>query len=161
MKKIQLSQGQFALVDDDVFEKLNVKKWYAHWNFHTKSYYALRNARTSGGKRCSIYMHRQIVAVPPGLMVDHSNHDSLDNQKTNLRIVTNAQNTRNRRGPNRYSKTGVRGITQSPNGKKYRAQIGVSGEIKYLGLFDTPELASATYKKANRLYYGEYGGACS
>src|SRR3990167_8879798 len=49
----------------------------------------------------TIPMHRQLMGLKRGerLVVDHINHDWLDNRKANLRVCTRAENMQNRRGP--------------------------------------------------------------
>ena len=69
MKQIKLSQGQFALVDDDDFELLNQYNWFA--NKHRNTFYARRNIRLSPTKRTAIQMHRVIVDCPVEKMIDH------------------------------------------------------------------------------------------
>lgn len=97
MKKIPLTQGQYALVDDDDYERVNAFKWYAHYSHRTKSYYATRKTPRPNQKH--IYMHRFIIETPKGMLCDHINGDTLDNRKVNLRNCTNAQNLMNRKAP--------------------------------------------------------------
>lgn len=152
MKTIPLSQGQCAIVDDDDFDPLMKFGWYAAWNPNTRSYYAVRNP--------SVRMNRVIMKAVKGDVVDHINHDTLDNRKDNLRIVTRAQNAMNRLGPNKNSKTGVRGVHWHRESRRYAAEIRVDGRQKHLGKFKTIADAAKAYASANRRYYGEHGGAC-
>lgn len=94
MKKIKLSQGKYALVDDKDYEFLNQWKWSAKTNGREIFYaYRKENSRKTGK---TIYMHRIIVNAPKGMDVDHINGDGLNNQRKNLRICTRSQNQRNR-----------------------------------------------------------------
>ena len=91
MKKIKLTQGKFALVDDEDFERVSQYKWTAEKCSKSENYYA-RN-RTINAK-----MHRLIMGVCKSkLVVDHVNHRTLDNRKENLRVCTQKQNLRNRK----------------------------------------------------------------
>jgi len=49
MKKILLTQGQYALVDDADYEELSNFNWYAKWDAHTKSFYAGRYIKIKKG----------------------------------------------------------------------------------------------------------------
>ena len=90
MREILLTKGKVALVDDDIFEKLNQYKW----QYHGKGY-AIRSV-TEHGKNRGILMHREILKTPEGMETDHRNGNKLDNQRCNLRVCTAVQNRRNR-----------------------------------------------------------------
>lgn len=102
MKTIPLTRGKYALVDDGDFEYLNQWKWHAQ--FIKGIWYACRGVRQPKiaigipGKVVRILMHRVITgATGRWEIVDHIDHDGLNNQRHNLRIVTNSQNLRNRK----------------------------------------------------------------
>ena len=57
------------------------------------------------------YMHRFITNAPKNEEPDHINHNTLDNRRSNLRLVTHQQNNEHRNGAYRGNKTGVRGLT--------------------------------------------------
>jgi len=81
MKLIPLKNGGFALVDSIDFDTINKHTW-----FNSKGH-ALRNSWDSKLKRqVTIYMHRQIMKCDKGRIVDHKNHNGLDNQRSNLRL---------------------------------------------------------------------------
>jgi hypothetical protein len=89
MKRIKLTQGKYALVDDEDFESLNKYKWYFHQG------YAIRNTKMKFGKRTTIFMHRIITNCPKGKDVDHINMNGLNNQKYNMRVCKRSQNITN------------------------------------------------------------------
>jgi hypothetical protein len=84
-KLIPLTQGKFAIVDAEDYERLSKYKW--HVDKGDSTYYA---ARGIVGK--NFRMHREILNAPEGLVVDHRNHNGLDNRKKNLRLCTRSQN---------------------------------------------------------------------
>ena len=88
MKRIPLTQGQYALVDGEDYEKLNIHKWYACYRDNTQSYRAVKTIYPDG-RPVQLIMSRYIMGEPKGMQVDHRNHNTLDNQKSNLRICTN------------------------------------------------------------------------
>ena len=144
MKRIPLSQGQYAIVDDKVYVKLSKYKWHALWSKHTQGYYAVRHIRLSNGKYALQLMHRRILGLKYGdkRQGDHIDHDTLDNRRFNIRIVTNQENQQNSR---------AKGYTK--RGSKYEAKITVNGIVIYLGLFNTPAEAHAAYLTAKRIYH--------
>ena len=146
MQRIPLTQGQFALVDDDDFEELSQFKWYAQWNPHTQSFYAMRNIRLTNGKPATERMARRILGLERGdkRQADHLNHQTLDNRRENLRIVTATQNKRNNR---------TKGYSWHKRDKKFHAQIRVNGVRRHLGLYDSPAEARDAYLKAKRVYH--------
>jgi len=75
-RRIRLTQGKYAIVDPEDYERLNKYKW--HVNKGTNTYYACRNFRI-GKKRIGIKMHREIINLPNHLDVDHINRNGLDN----------------------------------------------------------------------------------
>jgi hypothetical protein len=92
--------------------------------------------------RIELCMHRLIMGVPEGWDVDHINGDGLDNRRSNLRIVSRADNLRNRTRLNRNNSSGFRGVRQIANGR-WRATAHHAGKRRALGCFSTPEEASA------------------
>lgn len=143
MKRIVLTQGKVALVDDEDYEKLNQSKWYAQ--NERGIFYALRH---NPGDNAIIRMHREILSLTKGdgKITDHINGDGLDNRKENLRLVTPAQNIMNSK-IRKDSTTGYKGV-HLVNGR-YQASIR-------LGTFDTPEEAARTYDKAAEIFFGRY-----
>lgn len=80
----------------------------------TETYpYALCTHQRDGKER-SVRLHRFIMEAPRGIEVDHINHDTLDNRRENLRLVTKSQNQQNIGGAHRDSRSGVR----IPNSEK-------------------------------------------
>ena len=148
MKKIPLTQGKFALVDDDNYEDISKYKWHVN-----KLGYAVRKPYSGGGK--SFYMHREIMKTPDGFCTDHINQDKLDNRKSNLRICLTSENMANR-GKQKNNTSGFKGVFWSINADRWRAQITHKRKAIHLGLFDTPEDAAKAYNKAAMEIYGEY-----
>ena len=110
MKEIILTQGKVALVDDEDYEMINKFKWF----FHTG--YASTNI-TEKGRQRTIKMHRYILNAQKGFMVDHINHNTIDNRKENLRISTNQQNLFNQKIKNIHlSIRGLVGLKVQKNG---------------------------------------------
>ena len=154
-KLIPLSQNKFAIVDAEDYDRLNNYKWCLTRTPHTN--YAMR--RTKGkrvnGKRVKrkvIMMHRFIMNAPRHLVVDHINHNGLDNRKANLRLCTRAENNRNRRLLlNKSSK--YKGVSWDKQRKLFIACIRCNGKYYNLGRFKSEIKAAKAYdKKAVELF---------
>lgn len=134
-KEIELTQGQVAIVDDNDYKWLSQWKWSAHRE--RGNYYAERNSTTYNGKRHSIKMHREILGLEykDGKYSDHINRVTLDNQRSNLRVVSNAVNTRNH-GEYSNNKSGHNGVIWDKAHNKWQSYIGTDYKLIYLGLYD-------------------------
>ncbi len=144
MKRIPLTQGQFALVDDNDFEQLNKHKWYAQ--ALTYGGFAAVRWQSNG----TVSMHRQIMNAPRGLDVDHKNHNTLDNRRANLRICTRSQNLYNQL-PQKNRTSRYRGVTF--HGGSWEARIKKNRNAIYIGRFPLEiEAAKAYDEKAKELY---------
>lgn len=89
----------------------------------------------------------------PSNDIDHRNGDSLNNRWGNLREATAAENNRNRK-PRRHS-TDLKGVSRYRDGR-FMAQIRVAGRPRFLGYFNTPEEAHASYAAAAHEHHGDF-----
>ena len=158
MKRIPLTQGQFALVDDGDFRRFGNFKWYAAWDRKRQEFRAVRGIKKNG-KVKTVRLHRAIMGAKNWSMkVDHINHNPLDNRRDNLRVCTHTENCRNRRGPQKNSTSGVRGVYWNKLYGKWQARIRIGGKNKHLGVFVEKSKAASAYASANRTRYGKFGG---
>lgn len=81
-------------------------------------------------------MHRFITQPEPALVVDHANHNGLDNRRQNLRVVSRGANCLNLSGPNPNNvHSGLRGVRLNPRTNKWIAAVRVEGKDRRLGTF--------------------------
>lgn len=143
MARIPLTQGKFALVDDDVYEALSQHRW-----MFGGSGYAMRSSKSKG-----IYLHREILRPTKGYEVDHINGDKLDNRSSNLRVCEKSGNQRNK-GIQSNNTSGFKGV--SACGNRWRAQISRKKKILHIGLFRTKEEAASAYDSTAVKLHGPF-----
>jgi len=152
MKQIPLSQGKFALVDDEDYDF--IMQW--KWSLHTGGYAVRRDhLGTINGKEISkmIYMHCVINNTAKGIKTDHRDSNGLNNQRYNLRDATSAQNVRYQRKTRGSSK--YKGVHWCKNEKKWKAQICANGRFS-LGTYCSENEAALAYNNAAIKYHGEF-----
>jgi hypothetical protein len=148
VKKIKLSKGVTALIDDADYEKVNQFKWYCN-----QRGYAVRNVKKNG-KWTTESMHRMITDAVSGISTDHINGEKSDNRRRNLRICTISQNGMNRHSISGKSK--YKGVSWHRRAKKWQAQIKGNGKPMYLGTFDEEREAAKKYDEYAKKYFGEF-----
>ena len=144
-KEIILNTGDVVFVDDADYEWLTLHKWFLDGDG-----YAKRTDR-SGSRGRHVSMHRKILTAPAHLEVDHIDGNRLNNQRSNLRLVTRSQNAQNLQGARRDSRTGVRGVEFVKGSKKpYRAYLYINGRHLSFGFFANLNEADAAVREARR-----------
>lgn len=153
MKEIPLTQGKAALVDDADYE------WLMQWKWHFgASGYAIRCVRKGG--RQTIRLHRIIINAPNGMEVDHINRDRLDCRRSNLRVVSRAQNQHNAGKHTRKNQgacsSQYKGVSWRKARKVWVAGIGLNRKWIYLGFFNSEIEAARAYDDAACIYHGDF-----
>ena len=122
-------------VDKEDFQKVSSIKGTWHITNNRKGHVdGVRTKIQKEGIRKQYWMHNMIMSkTDKNNVIDHINHNTLDNRKSNLRELSKKDNATNTSVDK--SKTGIRNVTIE-NGK-YRARIkGIS-----FGYYDTLEEA--------------------
>ena len=131
---VYTKQGEFRIDknDKDLLERC---RWYINKN---------RYVVNSKG----IFIHRLIMGVDEtDDVIDHIDHDTLNNTKRNLRIVSKSENAMNRK---------CDGVTFDKLRNKWQAAIVAYGKKYFLGRYNTKEEAILARKEGEKKYYGEY-----
>lgn len=145
MEIIKLSRNQQAIVDDSMLDTLSKYKWSA-WPTSSGTFYAIRH----NGSKCE-FMHHYIIGFPIGSnVVDHINHNGLDNRQENLRIITQQQNALNRK-TNPLSN--FPGVYKCRN--KWQVKFTVDGKSIKCGVFDYVVEAFFVYRNTMLKYNKE------
>ena len=145
---IPLTRGLFAVVDAEDYERLSKYTWFAEGT--DRNFYAVRK---ENGK--SIKMHRQIMNAPDHLVVDHIDHNGLNNRKKNLRICTFAENCRNLRA-SRHKSSKYKGVHWHKGNRKWAAQVTCDHKTHHLGYFVEEIDAAMAYDRAAVELFGEF-----
>ena len=132
------------LFDKEDYDKVKQYHWYKE---------ATGYIRASNKER--IFLHRLIMGNPDNMVIDHKNHNLLDNRKSNLRIVTNSQNAMNKVIVSNNT-SGVTGVVWVKDMQQWRAEIKINMKTIYLGFFNNKDDAIAARKSAEEKYFGEY-----
>ena len=152
-RRLYLGQGKWTLLDVKDYYHLRFFKWVVYGN--GTNLYAIRLRLTDPNKTSTVYMHREIMNPPPGLVVDHKNCDGLDNRRSNLRFATHAQNTRNRRKKKNGSSQFL-GVYFNKEKSTWDSQLMHNGKKIWVGRFQTQIDAAKAYDAAAKKYHGEF-----
>jgi hypothetical protein len=137
--------GKFALVDDDDFERVLKIRWNINKNgyVYNKSHNVL-------------IMSRFILNInDPKILVDHIDHNKLNNQKENLRLANKAENNRNKLISSTKTSSKFKGVFKLDN-FKYLASIGYNYKQIHIGIFSTEEDAARAYNRRAKELFGEF-----
>lgn len=151
MKQISLTQGKFAIVDDQDYDWLNQWKWY----YNNK--YAKRKTLGGKTKRKTIYMHRLIMNALSGLLdIDHKDGNFLNNRRANLRFCNDSQNQRNKHAKKINALSNYKGVSWHKRNKKWIANLVFNQKLIHIGYFKKEIEAAKAYDKKAKELFGEF-----
>lgn len=153
---IHLTNGDWALVDEDDYPLVMNKTWRKKVGYRTSYAYWPTTIHDDRGRRTILtYMHRLIAKPADGMVVDHINNNGLDNRRCNLRVVPRGFN--NQRTPYLASNvSGYRGARFDKARGLWRAEIRINERCRLLGRFRTAEEAARVYDQAAKEFYGPH-----
>ena len=104
-----------------------------------------------------VCMHRLVLGLQRGdkRRADHIYHNTNDNRKENLRIVTGSQNLMNSK-IFKNNTSGCKGVSYNKEKKKWDAIITVNKNTIFLGRYENIEEAIESRKVAEEKYFKEY-----
>lgn len=152
-----------ALIDIGDLDKIINHKysWYADYcedinGFYMKStiYNGLINGKPSNK---TIYMHRFLLGEDSAI-VDHVNHNGLDNRRLNLRNTTIKRNTKHRSGVNSNNTSGYRNVSFDKSTNQWIVQLQINQKNKVLGRFNDVDEAGKFAETMREKYYGNFCG---
>jgi hypothetical protein len=159
-RKIYLGEGAYTTVDTDVYYQKNRYKWFLAGN--GINVYPLREKIVGPKKTIRSSLHREIIKARKGMLIDHSDNNTLNNLRSNLRQATYSQNAMNR--PKTKSKTSskYRGVSWNKGHKKFQVRIewehNGRRNRKTIGYFDREKEVEAgrAYDCSALKYHGEF-----
>lgn len=143
-----------TIIDLKDFEIANAitGNWRPYWGKTSKSYYVVTKTKVEG-KPKTVLLHRWLMNAPVGYVVDHINHDTLDNRSSsNLRLVSHSENLLNRKQAASHNKTGIRGVHWIEGKKKYRAIIFIGKNKKTSRYYTDIHEAEIAAKESREKY---------
>ncbi len=149
-KKIELTQGKFAVVDDSDYESVRDISWHAKKD--GRNWYAWATLR---GTRQKVSLHRFILNPPAGLVVDHIDGNGLNCTRENMRICTRSENSRNSR-KKEMTTSRFKGVYWDRRRLKWRVVINVNGKNREQERFDSEEEAARAYDEAAKKHFGQF-----
>jgi hypothetical protein len=153
MKQIPLTQGKFATVDDEDYDRLIKYKWFVLKGYAARKIRSRRSGKEIINK--TIYMHRELINASSEMQVDHINLDKLNNSKANLRVCTRYENQLNK-SLTKNNTSGFKGVSWRKKDKKWKAQISVDKKTIFIGLFDNIIDAANAYDLEAIKYFKEF-----
>lgn len=154
MRRIELTQNQYAIIDDCDWVVISGRKWRA--DKISGIWYAVTSIRDDSQIERILSMHRFILGLGFGdkEIVDHVNRNGLDNRRSNLRLVTRQQNAANCKPTIKTSK--YKGVHWRKDRNCWVAKIEVSGTCHHLGHHESEIRAALVYDEAAEKHFGEY-----
>ena len=112
--------------------------WFGHANGHTVHHRLYHLVLILAGK-----------PIPPGMQPDHIDRDGLNNQLSNLRVVSPRRNNHNRGGKWAIGPSGFRGVSWHKEKRKWQAYINHRrGHKRALGYYSISQDAARAYDSA-------------
>jgi hypothetical protein len=91
-------------------------------------------------------------------IIDHKNHNTLDNRKDNLRLVNRSKNAKHRNGKNKNNKSGYRNVFWNKAKNKWEVHLQIDKKGKLLGSFKDVHEAGKFAEEMREKYYGKFKG---
>jgi hypothetical protein len=138
--EVMVDESSFALLQD------YPGKWHGHRS--SKNLIYIRSNLDPSGNKKKTYLHRYLTNCPKGLVVDHINHNTLDNRLSNLREVPQRINMLN------HKKT--TGVSYKKDRDNWCARITIKRKEIFLGYFGSYQEALRARKHAEDFYKKEW-----
>lgn len=140
---LPLSGGHYALIDAEDYPLVQARKWSGHLKY-------VRAINPDGGV---LFLHRVVMMLnDPARHVDHINHDTRDNRKSNLRCCSHMENVWNQK-LTKANTSGVNGVRLEKG--IWRGIIAANG-VRYAKSFPCMSDAESWVRAKREELHGEF-----
>jgi len=164
-KEVLIDTEDLLRLDKEIPQKTARGKWSVVVSKDSRSqdifYAKIHILHPEGGldkrgkkKTTTLFLHRTILSPPKEKVIDHIDHNGLNNKRENLRICTLTQNAANQRKGKGSSN--FKGVYWDKREQKWRGAIRHKGKHLHLGSFNDELEAAKAYDKAAKEFWGEF-----
>ena len=133
--------------------------WHTSWNKHFHGYYVAHTEYLGifyNTPKSKTHLLHKVIVGNKNVMIDHIDHNGLNNRMNNLRVIDNSNNLKNRKGINSNNTSGYRNVTWSTNENLWIIQMQINGKNTIMGKFIDLDRAGQTAKELRDIYYSQY-----
>lgn len=144
---------EYAIVSKEDFELVNKYKWHMITvkGVHKDLKYAESTISCKKHKLHRFIFNNSNIVIPPKHVIDHINHNGLDNRRENLRIITYSLNSQNKDIQSQTKTSRFKGVSYFKESNKWKADCNGM----HLGFFDSEEKAALIYDKCAFIVFGK------
>lgn len=138
-------------IDLEDVEKINKVRWCLYFDTTVNGFYVHAH-----GKNGTLRLHRLIMDCPKDMQVDHIDRQTLNNRRSNLRIVTNQINSINKMKAFKNNKNGQLNVSWSNTNNLWRVRFRIDGKEKYVGGYRNYDEAVKVANLKRKEFFGKY-----
>ena len=144
-----------VFIDGEDFDKIKGYKWCLQVRNNTNTLVVATNIK-NGSRQKQLRITDIIMNRQKGQVVDHINHNTLDNRKENLRLCTQSENLKNSSRHKDNASSKYKGVYLDKKSGSFYSRISFNYKRINLGSFKTEVDAAEAYNIASLKYYGEF-----
>lgn len=154
--KVERKRGTILIELED-YESIIAEGWRLGIIYINNRYLLARLQKGAhrDGNQVVKTLSRHLLKAPENLMVDHIDGNPLNNLRSNLRLVTSAQNQMNRKCITEHSSK-FKGVRYHSRDKRWTAQIQYNQKNIWLGYHNDETSAAKAYDKKALELFGEF-----
>jgi len=154
MREIKLLRGQITQISDCDYDRI-IKALAPNTNLYLHPEGYVQGSFIINEISLKIRLHRFILNAKDGEDVDHIDHNTLNNQRENLRICSASENAQNKNGW-KFRSSGIKYKGVYFNRGKFQVRIGLNKKILCFGSYNTQEEAALIYNNTAKKYFGNF-----